>query len=149
MNYRETVRDETVVDLIYAEYLLRKEYDRPIDHQEYVHRFPHLESGLLRQFAVDDALSSHVLEEFGSTLTGSSDPSTPSTEPVPERIGKYIIVARIGIGGQAEIYRAVHPELGKEVVLKLARDAAGSDAPGLGATERGLVAAEAQILRAH
>ena len=40
----------------------------------------------------------------------------------------------------------MHPELGKEVVLKLARDGAGSDATARGVTERGRVAAEAQIL---
>ncbi len=140
-NYRETVQQETLVDLLYAEYLLRKEFGRSVDHEQYVARFPQLASALRRQFAVDDALSNDVLMEFGSTLTGSSDEVEAESEPIPERVGKYIVVARIGIGGQAEIYRAVHPVLGKEVVLKLARAV-----PGMGAADRQRVEAEAKIL---
>ncbi len=141
-NYRDTVGAETLVDLLYAEYLLRKEFDRQIDHQQYVTRFPQLEAALLRQFAVDDALSQDLPLEFDSTLTGSSGDAVEPPEPIPERIGKYVVVARIGVGGQAEIYRAVHPVLGKEVVLKLARSQ-----PGAPATERQRVESEAQILR--
>ena len=39
----------------------------------------------------------------------------------PEAIGKYRVIELIDDGGQAEVYRAVHPELGKELAIKLAR----------------------------
>lgn len=140
-DYRHRLPAEAVVDLIYGEYVLSKEYEVVIDQRAFVHRFPDLEAALQRQFAVDDALSSDLPIDQQSTWPGSSrDPLGPS-EPIPERIGKYVVVARIGLGGQAEIYRAVHPTLGKEVVLKLARETGG-----VGAAERERLEAEARIL---
>jgi hypothetical protein len=41
--------------------------------------------------------------------------------PCPERIGRYPLLGRIGAGGQAEVYRALHPTLGCRVILKAAR----------------------------
>ncbi len=46
------------------------------------------------------------------------------------RIGRYLVVETIGRGGQGDVYRVVHPELGKEYVLKLARRSIASDADG-------------------
>lgn len=40
---------------------------------------------------------------------------------LPARIGKYIVIAPLGHGGQADVFRAVHPELQTEVVVKLSR----------------------------
>jgi serine/threonine protein kinase len=39
----------------------------------------------------------------------------------PDRIGKYLVVGELGTGGQALVYRAVHPTLDKDLVIKLAR----------------------------
>ncbi len=39
----------------------------------------------------------------------------------PERIGRYPLTARIGGGGQAEVFRALHPTLGCSVMIKRAR----------------------------
>jgi hypothetical protein len=47
---------------------------------------------------------------------------------IPERIGKYRIVECLGRGGQGAVFRAVHPELGRDVVVKWA---AGGLAPEL------------------
>jgi len=66
-----------------------------------------------------------------------SDP--PATAPPqqtagdPEKIGKYLVVSTLGSGGQASVYRAVHPTLDEQVVIKLssrtldAADAAEND----------------------
>ena len=35
----------------------------------------------------------------------------------PATIGKYVVVAELGSGGQGVVYRAVHPALGQEVVV--------------------------------
>jgi serine/threonine protein kinase len=42
-------------------------------------------------------------------------------QPRPPMIGKYLVLEVLGRGGQADVYRAIHTELGKEVVLKLGR----------------------------
>ena len=39
----------------------------------------------------------------------------------PRRIGKYLVIEMLDEGGQAQVFRVLHPELGKDFVLKLAR----------------------------
>jgi len=39
----------------------------------------------------------------------------------PAKIGRYVVVGDLGSGGQADVYRVVDPELGRYLVLKLAR----------------------------
>jgi serine/threonine-protein kinase len=39
--------------------------------------------------------------------------------PLPESIGPYKVLGKIGAGGMASIYRAVHPKDGREVALKV------------------------------
>jgi predicted Ser/Thr protein kinase len=47
--------------------------------------------------------------------------ASPESGQLPERIGRYRIVALLGSGGQSIVYRAVHPELEQEVVIKVSR----------------------------
>jgi serine/threonine protein kinase len=37
----------------------------------------------------------------------------------PKTIGKYIVVGELGSGGQASVYRALHPTLDEQIVIKL------------------------------
>lgn len=58
------------------------------------------------------------------------------SELVPASIGKYRIVARLGQpSGQAEVFRAVHPGLEKEVVIKWGRSSLEEAALGVGLLE--------------
>ena len=43
------------------------------------------------------------------------------------RIGKYPLVALLDEGGQVQVYRAVNPELGRDVVIKVGRAGALGD----------------------
>ncbi|MBI4600447.1 MAG: protein kinase [Planctomycetes bacterium] len=55
-------------------------------------------------------------------LRGLEGPAPgPAADEHPAAIGKYRVVGLLGKGGQAEVYRVVHPALEKELVLKLAR----------------------------
>jgi len=59
----------------------------------------------------------------------------------PARIGKYLVVGELDDGGQATVYRVVHPGIGRDLALKLAKkrvDARESDLD--------LSASEAKIL---
>jgi hypothetical protein len=46
---------------------------------------------------------------------------------LPAAIGKYLVVGRFPESGQAEVFRVVHPELHRDLVLKLARRPVGED----------------------
>ena len=48
----------------------------------------------------------------------------PPVEALPPAIGEYTILSRLGSGGQAEVYRAWHPRLKTEVVIKWFRPGA-------------------------
>ncbi len=64
------------------------------------------------------------LLEFGQRLRDQYEgPAVPAVEsaPCPAVIGKYRVVDRLGSGGQATVYRAVHPTLGKDVAIKLSK----------------------------
>ncbi len=58
-------------------------------------------------------------------LQAETLPAPVQPAPVERRtnIGKYLIAGTLGEGGQAVVYRALHPTLGKDVVIKLSRRA--------------------------
>ncbi len=47
--------------------------------------------------------------------------------PLPDAIGRYKVVGRLGTGGEAEVYRVVHIKLGNDLVLKLSHRRVGTD----------------------
>jgi serine/threonine protein kinase len=61
-------------------------------------------------------------------------------DSLPDAIGRYKVVGRIDTGGEADVYRVVHIELGNDLVLKLARRRARTeDRSGLASEGRLLV----------
>ena len=49
----------------------------------------------------------------------------------PRQIGKYLVVAKLGEGGQARVFRVYHPELGQERVVKLLKRTSTTDPDGV------------------
>jgi serine/threonine protein kinase len=94
-----------------------------------------------------------ALREVPSTVedtripgAGASTRTGPGPEPAPAgstpaTVGKYPVVGRLGGGGQGEVYRAVHPELGQDLVIKLARQPLGP-----GGIDHDFLAAEGRLL---
>jgi predicted Ser/Thr protein kinase len=63
-----------------------------------------------------------------SSQPGSTaESSAAGSSSMPAAIGKYLVVGRFPRTGQAEVYRAVHPGLGRELVLKLSTEPIGPD----------------------
>jgi serine/threonine protein kinase len=60
-------------------------------------------------------------------VTTRDFPGGPPQRPVA--IGKYVVVDLLDWGGEGEVYRVINPDLGKELVLKLARHPADGDEP--------------------
>lgn len=132
--------DEVMIALVYGEFVLREESGESPPPDEYLLRFPHLASRLNRLFQLHDALSAVAsdVEAFDSvqpsvlakvesgkleiTETARLRVHTKPeniTEPIPDVIGKYRIISQLGRGGQASVYRAIHPTLNKDVVIKI------------------------------
>ena len=121
--------EAAAVDLIYAEYLLWEEAGKSPQAEDFLRRFPQYADALRRQFDVHEVLSTEsLLDDSRTDLFVSQQPASQvESPPIPSMLGKYRIIERLGSGGQTEVYRAVHPTLGKDVVLKLGIPASSSD----------------------
>jgi tRNA A-37 threonylcarbamoyl transferase component Bud32 len=129
-------QEDALLDLIYSEFVqrcLRGERPRP---EDFLARFPQYQAPLQRQFelhrllengtgAPPEGTASLASAESFPTRTpeaaANGDSLHPSCSPLPERIGRYRVVSILGEGGQAVVYRGVHPDLGLDVVIKLSR----------------------------
>jgi serine/threonine protein kinase len=117
---------DRVVDLVYGEYMLRREAGQIVNYATFLKRFPQQADALQRQFALEDALSS---ARPGADETTVLPPQPTTLNKAPERIGKYLIVASLASGGQAHVYRALHPDLKIEVAIKVPRRRANAPSP--------------------
>ena len=111
------INPNAAVDVIYAEFVLRIQIGEQASAADFLQRFPRYRTQLDRQFRLDEKLAS-VDVCVDDTLTEIN----PASErvPLPRRIGKYVVISSAGRGGQADVYRAVHPDLDSEVVIKVA-----------------------------
>ncbi len=121
------ITPDVLTDLVYTEWMLRLgEGETPL-HAEYRSRFPMIASLLGKQWLLDQSLES-LSEETVSrqtllpTFIPSSDDIPVDHAALPlDQIGKYKVICALGAGGQANVYRAHHPELGRDVVIKVVR----------------------------
>jgi eukaryotic-like serine/threonine-protein kinase len=56
----------------------------------------------------------------GGYPSEAREPSVSVSRDFPSAIGKYLVVGWLDTGGQADVFRAVHPNLGKDLAIKLA-----------------------------
>ncbi len=64
-----------------------------------------------------------------------------SLRAAPAVIGKFLVLGTLGGGGQATVYHVLHPQLKKELVVKLARETTPADE-----AERDLLVREGRVL---
>ena len=130
--------DRVDVALIGEEYRVRRRFVGFVDKAGYLDRFPaqarQLKAVLdeIERELVDDTQTHHADTRPQTDSLPKTVPAAPVTEEaagVPETIGKYRVVAPLDEGGQATVYRALHPTLDKELVIKLARRPIRPDSP--------------------
>ena len=113
--------------------LLRQAIGLELDYRRSHGESPEPE-GYLRRFPEDAEI---IRDLFGEptvsriTESGTEPSPDPPHVPVPETIGKFAVLGRLGQGGQGSAYLARDPDLGRLVVLKRYHTApAGPDAHG-------------------
>lgn len=113
------------VDIIYGEYALAEAAGAAPNESDYVRRFPQYAEPLRKQLSLHRAIQETSLEttDLPAALAENPAAASPESFACPGSFGRYVLVAPLDRGGQSSVYRALHPELGKEIVLKIAHAA--------------------------
>lgn len=74
----------------------------------------------------DDFLDGFLSSAFAGETTGL-EPELVLEEDVPESLGRFRVIERIGLGGVGIVYRVEDPELGRDVAIKVLREPHADD----------------------
>ncbi len=127
-------RDGLLGELVRLEVGLRQSAGEQPSSAEYLARFPEkrsvVESALGNRSAVEvtmdlDRNEPEVTTDFSADSPTRSDSTRGSSGNDPslrQSIGRYTIVGTLGRGGQADVFRGIHPTLPIEVAIKLTHE---------------------------
>ena len=115
---------QSVVELIYAEFITREELGQRPTPEEYYLRFPRWKEALRRQLHVHEWLRVNLDDDAAPLPVAAEGPAGV----VPHCLGAYELIEEIGRGGCGGVYKAWQHGLERTVAVKLLPAGAGSPA---------------------
>jgi serine/threonine protein kinase/tetratricopeptide (TPR) repeat protein len=117
----EEARPWLLRELITDEVERRQGAGEVVESQEYFTRFPKDGATVARALGIAEQ-SAVSTAERGRPNEDSAAGKQPAVEsPPPEKMGRYLVVRRLGQGGFGTVYLGHDPELRREVALKVPR----------------------------
>ncbi len=85
------------------------------------------DAGTTTDWASVDPSGTTSTDLIGPEAVAGARAAAEGQDAMPDAIGRYKVVGRLDGGGEADVYRVVHINLGYDLVLKLSRRRVGAD----------------------